>query len=480
MRHMQSPVTEPSTGPAMESRGNLPVPSLAERPLVPSLAERPPIPGGSGRPPVPGGTERPPVTAGSGRPTPAGSAEKASSSGEAGPVQGSASFEGTRAGAVSSPSQGSVAPADTPCTPAPPTIGDVAAGSPVAAAGHRAANRTAKEGPALSDAGLAALCPMHLVVDAGGRIRRAGPTFTKIAARDVTGCDLFEVLDFNRPSGLSSIAALRQASGIRLRIRLRGARALALSGLVVPLADGGAIVNCGFGIAIVDAVRDHALTDDDFAPTDLAVELLYLVEAKSLAMDILRQMSLRFQGARIVAEEQALTDPLTGLRNRRALDMILARLVETGQEFALMHLDLDHFKTVNDTLGHAAGDHVLAAAARIMIEETRDEDTVARIGGDEFVVIFHRLCDRTRLDEIARRLIARLEAPIDWAGTACRISASAGTAISLDYRQPDPTRMLADADTALYASKHGGRARHSFHRPSPEIRSRRSGGRPED
>ena len=127
-----------------------------------------------------------------------------------------------------------------------------------------------------------------------------------------------------------------------------------------------------------------------------------------------------------------------------------------------MHLDLDYFKDVNDTLGHAAGDAVLQNVARILVEETREADTVVRAGGDEFVLIFHRMTDRKRLARVAARLLNRLEQPVMFDGTPCRISGSIGIAVSNDYDGADIDRMQHDADRALYASKNGGRGRFCF------------------
>ncbi|OWU82898.1 diguanylate cyclase [Oceanicola sp. 22II-s10i] len=308
------------------------------------------------------------------------------------------------------------------------------------------------------------LCPMHLRVDPSGVIAHAGPSLAKLRpAAPFAGTRFADRFDLLQPALSDAGAGLADMAGRRLRLRFRDRPATMLVGIAARDADGGAIVNLSFGISIVEAVRDYTLTIADFAPTDLAVELLFLVETKSAAMAALQQMSQRFNGARMAAEEQALTDPGTGLRNRRALDLALERMISDGQEFALMHVDLDRFKQVNDTLGHAAGDHVLRQAAHVMSVETRAEDTLARVGGDEFVLLFHRLCDRDRLGEIAARLIARLEMPIDWQGHRCGISASAGTAISIDYDNPSAARMLADADEALYAAKRAGRGRHRFH-----------------
>ncbi|MFC3118341.1 GGDEF domain-containing protein [Jhaorihella thermophila] len=226
----------------------------------------------------------------------------------------------------------------------------------------------------------------------------------------------------------------------------------------MPLDDGGAVVNLSFGISVVDAVRIHGLSAGDFAPTDLAIELLYLVEANAAAMEASRKLNLRLQSGMIAAEEQAFTDTLTGLKNRRALDHILARLSESGETFALMHLDLDFFKQVNDTYGHAAGDTVLQRAARVMVAATRERDAVARIGGDEFVLIFPRLVDPDKLAMIARRLIQGLEEPIPVGEQTCRISASIGIAIRQDSEEAAED-LLHRADIALYAAKRAGRGR---------------------
>lgn len=128
---------------------------------------------------------------------------------------------------------------------------------------------------------------------------------------------------------------------------------------------------------MVQAVRAHGLTGSDFAPTDLAVEMLYLVEAQSAAFRESRGLNDRLHGQKIAAEEQAYTDTLTGLKNRRAMDLSLAKCLSSGARFALLNLDLDYFKNVNDTLGHAAGDHVLQVVAKILLEETRQNDSIA-------------------------------------------------------------------------------------------------------
>lgn len=309
------------------------------------------------------------------------------------------------------------------------------------------------------------LCPMYVLLDRSGRMTRVGPTLQKLRPEQpMQGEKFLETFELLRPRSVATVPALMASSGAKLHLSLRDEPRTALKGLIVPLpGEQGAIVNLSFGISILDAVRDYALTSADFSGTDLAIELLYLVEAKSAAMEASRKLNLRLQGAMIAAEEQAFTDTLTGLKNRRAMDHILSRLLAGTTPFALMHLDLDYFKSVNDTLGHAAGDHVLQHVARVMVEETRGDDTVARVGGDEFVLIFNHLQERERLDSIARRLIDRLEEPIPFNGEQCRISASIGTVLSSQLTRPEASALLHAADLALYAAKRAGRATHRFY-----------------
>lgn len=311
----------------------------------------------------------------------------------------------------------------------------------------------------LCPAALARLMPMHLALDGRGRIRSAGPTLARIAApAALIGAPFAKLFDLRRPQGAARVADLLAQPDDRLQLALRDRPDVALRGVVVPMGPGkGALVNLSFGIGVIDAVRTHDLTEADFAPTDLTVELLYLYEAKTAVLDELRDVNARLFGAKTAAEEQALTDPLTGLRNRRALDGALAAALTAGVPFGLMHLDLDGFKAVNDSLGHAAGDHVLEQVARILRRETRPGDTVARLGGDEFVILLPGMADAARLTDRADLLIAALSAPIRWQDQTCRIGASIGLVLQDMPPKRDPAALLADADLALYAAKRAGR-----------------------
>ncbi len=324
----------------------------------------------------------------------------------------------------------------------------------------------------LAPVALDALMPMHMLLDKAGIIRAIGPTLARVHAdRRLIGLPLGAVFELRRPKWDALAEAVASGQPTRLSLRMRDSAALPLVGVAVPCRSfHGILVNLSFGIAVIDAVAHYQLAGSDFSPTDLTLELLYLVEANSAVMAESRKLNERLHGAKAQAEARALADTLTGLQNRRALDTTLLRLVARGIPFTLMHLDLDYFKQVNDTFGHAAGDRVLVEVARILREETRRDDLVARVGGDEFVIVFNGMTSQSQLSSIAGRLIDRIEEPIGVGGEQARISTSIGMVSSTQYRKVDIEQMMKDADQALYASKEHGRACFTFfQRDGPSV-----------
>jgi len=156
------------------------------------------------------------------------------------------------------------------------------------------------------------------------------------------------------------------------------------------------------------------------------------------------------------------SDPLTGLANRRELERVLSEAVALAEDSpgrpggpGLVYLDLDDFKRVNDTHGHAVGDELLVAVAQRLAAAVREQDLVARYGGDEFVVLLHDT-DAEHAQTMAERVRAGVEGVVSLAGTGAglRVRASAGIAL----HRPGTTgpAMLAAADVAMYAAKHSG------------------------
>ncbi len=167
------------------------------------------------------------------------------------------------------------------------------------------------------------------------------------------------------------------------------------------------------------------------------------------------------RAARLIQLEatRRLHDPLTGLANRAQLndrvDQALARSRRSGDQLAMLFIDLDRFKQVNDTMGHRAGDDLLVATGQRIVGLVRAVDTVARLGGDEFVV----LCEEVSLAEIdamASRIIGALEEPFACDGGEARIGASVGIVMCVDGSETAET-MLQKADIALYRAKANGR-----------------------
>lgn len=162
-------------------------------------------------------------------------------------------------------------------------------------------------------------------------------------------------------------------------------------------------------------------------------------------------------------EHNALHDPLTLLANRRKLDMELDALSRASgrRKFALLHLDLDRFKQINDTLGHAAGDAMLVHASKILTRNITEKDTVARIGGDEFVILAHDQASSKELAQLAARIISEFRQPLDFDGFSCRCGVSIGIA-EANGSHVDARRILVNADLALYRAKGMGRNRFEF------------------
>jgi diguanylate cyclase (GGDEF)-like protein/PAS domain S-box-containing protein len=169
----------------------------------------------------------------------------------------------------------------------------------------------------------------------------------------------------------------------------------------------------------------------------------------------------------------ALQDPLTGLPNRALfldrLDLSLRRRERAGQVVAVLFIDLDRFKTVNDTLGHFAGDQLLVAVAERLGRILRPGDTIARLGGDEFAVVCEGLYGATGAEEIAIRILKSLPAPVEVEGQEVIVSASIGIAVS--EPESTPATMLRDADAAMYEAKDAGRNRFCVFNPASRAKT---------
>ncbi len=173
--------------------------------------------------------------------------------------------------------------------------------------------------------------------------------------------------------------------------------------------------------------------------------------------------------ARRIADEtrhQALHDPLTNLANRAGFDVALSRAIvesrKRGQVTALALLDLDDFKRINDTLGHAAGDQVLQIVAKRLQDCVRPSDSIARLGGDEFVLVLPNLRYPEGAEVVARKLVARVAQPMRVDGHDLAVTISVGIS-AFPNDGDDAATLLKLADHAMYRAKRAGRNGHAIH-----------------
>jgi diguanylate cyclase (GGDEF)-like protein/PAS domain S-box-containing protein len=176
----------------------------------------------------------------------------------------------------------------------------------------------------------------------------------------------------------------------------------------------------------------------------------------ALLQDVSERKELESQLTR-----QAFQDSLTGLANRALFRDRVAHALERstrgGHSVAVLFLDLDSFKTVNDGLGHAAGDRLLSVIGARLATSMRSGDTVARLGGDEFAVLLEDVSDEAEVQAIAERALAAIRAPVTVAGTEVFVGASIGAAFGRDVASADD--LIRNSDVAMYAAKSGGKGR---------------------
>jgi len=221
------------------------------------------------------------------------------------------------------------------------------------------------------------------------------------------------------------------------------------------------------------ALRERGIWSGEFAyyrdGIEVPVSALFLAHTDSegrieFVSSVTRDISER-KAFEERLEYQATHDPLTGLPNRTLfldrLELALARSRRTQRDVAVLFCDLDHFKVVNDSLGHSAGDRLLVALAQRLRDALRPGDTVARFGGDEFVILCDELASRGDAVAIAERIHREVHQPLTIGST----EVFAAVSIGISFARPDtgPESMIRDADAAMYLAKERGRARYEVY-----------------
>ncbi|MDH5830195.1 diguanylate cyclase [Luteimonas sp. M1R5S18] len=208
----------------------------------------------------------------------------------------------------------------------------------------------------------------------------------------------------------------------------------------------------------VEAVSRAIPADDGSGRTEL------MINARNISRRVAAEQALA--ESRRELERQSRVDPLTDLANRRQFDERLSlackRLQRHGTPIGLLAMDIDRFKSINDGHGHATGDAVLQAFARRLCESVRETDLVARVGGDEFVILLED-GSADGAEAVARKVVAAMTAPVEAGGKPLEVSTSIGVAHA---REPvDPATLMARADAALYVAKQAGRNRYHVATP---------------
>jgi diguanylate cyclase (GGDEF)-like protein/PAS domain S-box-containing protein len=199
------------------------------------------------------------------------------------------------------------------------------------------------------------------------------------------------------------------------------------------------------------------------------------LDGQDFVLAIVRDVSKRKALEEQLAH-RALHDSLTGLPNRALfvdrLEHALTHTARNGGHLAILFMDLDDFKYVNDTLGHEAGDRLLNTVAKRVQHGLRDQDTLARFGGDEFVVLLEDIMSGDVAVRVAERILKLLDLPFSLAEEELSISASIGIALSSPTASDQWGILLSQADAAMYEAKRQGKARYAIYDPATHVRSR--------
>ncbi|AYG70100.1 MULTISPECIES: bifunctional diguanylate cyclase/phosphodiesterase [unclassified Rhizobium] len=187
----------------------------------------------------------------------------------------------------------------------------------------------------------------------------------------------------------------------------------------------------------------------------------FLIKSRQRTIEKLRLHKKKLVRARQRLEHLSLHDALTGLPNRRFIDGMISQPPRPGPEncLILIHVDLDRFKEINDTKGHAGGDTVLQAAASRLVNLAGPSDIAARIGGDEFIFASWSADPAPRATELAQQIVDALKQPVFVDGLECVVGASVGVAWETERTQRDLSQLRLNADLALYEAKKTGRGR---------------------
>ncbi|QJR10960.1 putative signaling protein [Usitatibacter rugosus] len=296
--------------------------------------------------------------------------------------------------------------------------------------------------------------------------------YAGMAAMEVLPAIRYDALLF-LASVAVAIAAATAALWIAFQLRTNGRRRI-LARMGSAVIMGGAIVGMHYtGMAAANFAPGSIclggpLATNGWMAATIAI-ITFLILCGTLSLSVLdarmesktAQMASWLQSANAELQRLVLHDSLTKLPNRLLLEDRLQQAVEAcrrhGGRCAVLFVDLDRFKTLNDSLGHYAGDRVLRTIADRLRAAVREEDTVSRLGGDEFVILLRNVSRPEDAGETAAKIMSTLSRVIPFDGLDLRVGSSIGISLFPEHGQ-DATRLIASADAAMYHVKKSGRA----------------------
>jgi diguanylate cyclase (GGDEF)-like protein len=329
------------------------------------------------------------------------------------------------------------------------------------------------------------LLPFGMLLNADGAVLHYGRSLRKLMDPGVDPSTVFEALEIRKPRAVRSTGEMVEIADKRLTLMIKNPVAsqdVLLRGHATEFRVNGEVfyfLNISLSSETLNLVDELGLSSSDFSFADPSVDLLYLLKAQTTLLNDSMKLNERLKRARDDAEILAKSDALTGLPNRRAFADYMQTLLSCinqdsdSKPAAVFHIDLDHFKRVNDTLGHAAGDAVLVRVASILREFASERDLIARIGGDEFVYVSHAVTDPGDLVQFGDQIIHAISAPFSINENRVNIGASIGICLHNHGDRIDIDGLLLKADIALYEVKRTGRRAASVYNETLDSRKNR-------
>lgn len=281
-----------------------------------------------------------------------------------------------------------------------------------------------------------------------------GATLEKICKQDLPFASNFS-LNESDSGGVSVDYLHYQArSGQCFKLYFRNGGGVSLVGNGVVTSEGS-FFNFGFGLSLARAVVEFNLAISDFSKSDPTVDFLFLIEANKSLLNAMDDFRKELAHAHMDAEHLALRDPLTGLLNRRgmldAINVISSR--SDGHDISVVCLDVDNFKNINDSFGHAVGDVVLQKIATILKRQSGSGDIVSRCGGDEFSVVVIGGGSSEYVKAYWERCLHEMNNEFRFIDNDINITVSMGFSFSGDFQHACIDSLFKKADLAMYVDK---------------------------